>query len=94
MADNQGVATADHDMDLEAHEATYLQFVALTQLAIAMVLCIVLMLVLWGLKGHGGVALFGLIVTVAAGALGQLTGLGWKMVAPVFVALGLACLVL
>ncbi len=94
MADIHGVATADDDLDFEAHESTYAQFVALTQLVIAIVLSIVLLLVLWGLKGHGGVALLGLIITAAAGALGGLTGLGWKMVAPVFLLLGLACLVL
>lgn len=94
MADIHGVATADDDLDLEAHESTYVQFVELTQLVIAVILSIVLLLVLWGLKGHGGVALFGLIVTVAAAALGGITGLGWKMVAPVFLLLGLACIVL
>lgn len=94
MADTHGVATADDDLDIEAHELTYTQFIALTQLVITVILCIVLMLVLWGLKGHGGVALFGFIVTAAAAALGGLTGLGWKMVAPVFLLLGLACLVL
>ena len=94
MADNHSVATADDAMDMEAHEATYAQFIGLTQIVIALVLCIILLLVLWGLKGHGGIALLGLIVTAAAGALGGLTGLGWKMVAPVFLLLGLACLTL
>jgi len=94
MADNHGVATADDGMGMAARDAMYAQFIALAQIVIALVLCIVLLLVLWGLKGHGGLALLGLIVTAAAGALGGLTGLGWKMVAPVFVLLGLACLVL
>jgi hypothetical protein len=58
------------------------------------VLCIVLLLVLWGLQGHGFLALIGLILTAAAGAVGGLTGLGWKMVLPVFALIGLACIVL
>ena len=53
-----------------------------------------LLLVLWGLEGHGFVALIGLILTVVAAALGGMTGLGWRAVAPVFVLLGLACIVL
>jgi hypothetical protein len=94
MADNHGVATADGGMDTQAHEATYEQFIGLTQLVIAIVLSIVLLLVLWGLKGHPFLALIGFVATLAAGALGGLTGIGWKAVAPVFVLLGLACLVL
>ena len=94
MADNHGVATADSGSDLAAHEATYDQFIALAQLAVAIVLSIILLLVLWGLKGHPMLALIGFIATLAAGALGGLTGLGWKAVAPIFVLLGLACLVL
>jgi len=94
MADNHGVATAEGGMDMEAHEATYERFIALTQLIIAIVLSIVLLLVLWGLKGHPMLALLGFIATAAAGAVGGMTDLGWKVVAPVFVLLGLACLVL
>jgi len=53
-----------------------------------------LTLVLWGLEGQGFVALVGAILTFAAAAVGGLTGLGWRVVAPVFVLLGLACIVL
>jgi hypothetical protein len=94
MADIHGVATADDDLDLEAHETTYVQFIALTQLVISLIFCIILLLVLWGLKGHPMLALLGFLITAGAGAMGGLTGLGWKMVAPVFLLLGLACLVL
>lgn len=94
MADNHGAATADSGMDMAAHEETYSQFVSLTQNVGVMVLCIVLLLVLWGLQGHGFLALIGLILTAAAGAVGGLTGLGWKMVLPVFALIGLACIVL
>ncbi len=94
MADNHGAATADEGMDLAAHEETYAQFVALTENIATVVLTIVLLLVLWGLKGHGILALLGLILTALAGAVGGMTGLGWKTVAPVFVLIGLACIVL
>ena len=76
MADNHGVATADSGMDMEAHEATYDQFIALTQLAIAIVLSIVLLLVLWGLKGHPMLALFGFIVTACGGRPRRIDGSG------------------
>jgi hypothetical protein len=94
MADNHGVATASGGMDMPAHETSYSQFIALTQLVAITVLCIVLQLVLWGLEGHGFVALFGFLITAAAAALGGFTGMGWKLVLPVFVLLGLACIVL
>jgi aa3 type cytochrome c oxidase subunit IV len=94
MADIHGAATADDDMDLPAHEATYAEFLALVQLVIVVLLCHLLLLVLWGLEGHPFVALIGFILTLAAAAIGGLTGLGWKSVAPIFVLLGLACIVL
>jgi len=53
-----------------------------------------LMLALGGLEGHGLVALVGLVLTFAAAAVGGLTGMGWRVVAPVFLLLGLACIVL
>ena len=94
MADNHGVATAGSGMDMAAHEETYTQFIALTQNVGTFVLCIVLCLVLWGLEGHGFVALIGFILASAGAAVGGLTGLGWKTVLPVFALLGLAAIVL
>jgi hypothetical protein len=94
MADNHGAATAESAMDMPAHEATYVRFMALTQLVIAVILSIILLLVLWGLKGYGFLALIGFLVTCGAGAFGGMSGMGWKAVAPIFVLLGLACLVL
>src|SRR5271154_588984 len=96
MADNHGVATVDDDLDLDlpAHEATYVQFLFTVQLTIVVLLCILLLLVLWGLEGHSILALIGFIVTMVAATVGALTGLGWKGVAPIFVLLGLACVVL
>jgi hypothetical protein len=94
MADNHGVATADDDMDLPAHEATYVQFLATVQLVIVVLICHMLLLVLWGLQGHPIVALIGFILTMISATVGALTGLGWKSVAPIFLLLGLACIVL
>lgn len=94
MADDHSVATADSDMDMAEHEATYGSFVAMTETAVATLICIVLELVLWGLEGHGGVALIGFVLTIGAAAYGGLTGSNWRAVAPVVVLLGLACIVL
>ena len=94
MADNHSVATADGDIDLAAHVATYASFVALTGTIIVTLICIILELVLWGLEGHGGVALIGFALTAGAALFGGLTGAGWRAVAPVMVLLGLASIVL
>jgi hypothetical protein len=94
MSNDHGAATADDPMDMAEHESTYAGFIALTETTVAVLLCTLLMLVLWGLEGHGFVALVGLIVTLLAATVGALTGLGWRVVAPVFVLLGLACIVL
>ncbi len=94
MVDDHSVATADSDMDLAEHVSTYASFVALTGTAIATLICIVLELVLLGLEGHGGVALIGFVLTVAAAVYGGLTGANGRAVVPVAVLLGLACIVL
>jgi hypothetical protein len=94
MADDHGAATVSGGMDLPAHEETYSSFIGLVEIVATIVLCIVLLLVLWGLEGNGILALVGFIVTLGAGAIGGLTGLGWKAVAPVFVLLVIACIVL
>jgi hypothetical protein len=94
MANNHGAATADDPMDMAEHESTYAGFVALTETVVVVLLNILLMLVLWGLEGHGFVALVGMILTILAATVGGLTGMGWRVVAPVFVLLGLACIIL
>ena len=94
MTNTHGVATANDPMDMAAHEATYAGFVSLSEIVVAHLLCILLLLVLWALEGHGFVALIGLILAMASAVVGGLTGVGWRMVAPVFVLLGLACIVL
>lgn len=93
MSDHGAAAIGD-GMDMEAHEATYHQFIELTKTSTIVVLNIVLLLLLWGIEGHGFVALLGLILTFAAAAVGALIGQGWKLVAPIFVLIGLACIVL
>jgi hypothetical protein len=94
MSNNHGAATADDPMDMTEHEATFASFVALTETAVAILACVLLALVLWGLEGHGFVALVGVILSLVGAAVGALTGQGWRVVAPVFVLLGLACIVL
>jgi uncharacterized membrane protein len=94
MASDHGAAAVSDGIDLEPHEASYHQFVELTKTATVVVLSIVLLLVLWGLEGHGFLALLGLVLTAAAAAVGGLIGQGWKLVAPVFALIGLACIIL
>jgi hypothetical protein len=92
MADNHGATTGD--MDISDHEATYSAFVEATEIGVVYVLSIVLMLVLWGLQGHGFVALIGLILATLAAAVGAALNLGWRAGLPVFLLLGLAAIVL
>lgn len=94
MASNDHAATANDAGDMTQHEATYAAFVALTEVSVALLLCIVLCLVIWGLEGHGFVALIGVIVAHIAAAVGAVTGYRWRAVAPIFVLLGLASIVL
>jgi hypothetical protein len=96
MADDHGgAATGDAiAMDMPAHEATYDGFIAITEISVVVLLCILLELVLWGLKGQGLIALIGFVLMSAAAAFGGLSGLNWRAVLPIFVLLGLACIVL
>jgi hypothetical protein len=94
MADDHGAMSAADGMDMPAHESTYSGFVALTETTVVALLCILLELVLWGLKGQGLIALLGFVLTAAAAAFGGLSGLTWRAVLPVFLLLGLACIVL
>ena len=78
MANDHGAMTVDTGMDMPAHEETYTIFIDLVEIVALHVLCIVLLLVLWGLEGHAFVALIGFILTIVAASVGGLTGLGWK----------------
>ena len=94
MASNDHAVAVDVSGDLAAHESTYAAFVALTEVAVALLLCIVLCLVLWGLEGHGFVALVGMIVACVAAAIGSVAGYGWRALTPIILLLGLASIVL
>jgi hypothetical protein len=94
MASNDHAVAADNSGDLAAHESTYAAFVALTEVAVAFLLCIVLCLVLWGLEGHGFVALVGMIVACVAAAIGAVAGYSWRALTPIILLLGLASIVL
>jgi hypothetical protein len=94
MATNHDATTADDAEDFAAHEATYVAFVGFAELAIAHLICTILCLVLWGLEGHGFVALIGFVLASLAAGLGAMTGLGWRAVAPIVVLLGLTAIVL
>ena len=94
MASNDHAVAADGSGDLAAHESTYAAFVALTEVAVALLLCVVLCLVLWALEGHGFVALVGMIVACVAAAVGSMAGYGWRALMPIILLLGLASIVL
>jgi len=94
MADDHTLAAVDGGMDMPAHEASYAGFVALTETSVVALISIVLELVLWGLKSHGGIALIGFVLTLAAAGFGGVSGLTWRAGLPVLILLGLACIVL
>jgi fatty-acid desaturase len=80
MADDHSVAAADDAMDMPAHEETYADFLALTEISVVSLLCFLLFI--------------GFCLTLAAAAFGGYSGLTWRAVLPVFILLGLACIVL
>ena len=92
MADNHAGAS-DDVMDMPAHEEMYKNFLAMTEIGIVTILCIVLLLIIWTLEGHGGVALIGFFVTLVSAVIGGLTGLTWRAILPVFLLLGLVAVV-
>ena len=94
MADDHSIATAGDDMDLPAHEETYADFLTILEITVVSLLCILLQLVLAGLKGQVAVAIIGFFLTAGAAWFGFATGLTWRAVLPVFLLLGLACIVL
>jgi hypothetical protein len=93
MAGEHGASGAGDFMDMPEHDSTYAAFVAITEISIVALLCILLELVLWGLKGQGLLALIGFVLTCGAAAFGGVSGLNWRAVLPIFVLLGLACIV-
>jgi len=94
MADDHSATATASGNDMPEHEATFAGFVTMTEIAVVALICIILELVLWGLEGHGFVALVGFVLTLGAMVFGSLSGLNWRAVVPVLVLMGLACIVL
>ncbi|SDR60596.1 aa3 type cytochrome c oxidase subunit IV [Rhizobiales bacterium GAS191] len=76
------------EMDYAEHERTYQGFKLFTEISIALVLCIVLILTIWGVKHSGGWALIGFVMTMAATVMGAFEpALSWRALTPVLVLL-------
>ena len=58
------------DMDGPAHEVTYQGFIRFAEIATAVVICHVLALAVGGIKHAWLTAIFGVILSLAAGAVG------------------------
>jgi len=72
------------DMDGPAHEATYRGFVRFAEIGAAVVICWVLALALGGIKEAWWSAIFGVILSGMAGAVGALSpSLNWRAPAAV-----------
>jgi hypothetical protein len=83
------------EMDYAEHERTFHGFTIFTEIAIAHVLCIVVILAVWGVKHAGGWALFGFLVTLLATAIGAFSpALSWRPLAVVLVGLLLVLAIL
>src|SRR5215211_3898184 len=79
------------DMDAAAHEATYHGFVRFAEIGTVVVLCHVLALAVGGIKHAWLTAIFGVILSLIAGAIGAFSPqLGWRPAAAVGVLLVLA----
>ena len=75
-------------MDGAAHEATYRGFVRFAEIATAVVLCHVLALAVGGVRHAWLSAIFGVILSLIAGAIGALApSIGWRAPAAVGVIL-------
>ena len=76
------------EMDYEEHERTFRGFTLLTEIGVVHVLCLVLVVSIWGVKHAGGWALFGFILTMAATIVGAFSpALSWRPLAGVLVLL-------
>lgn len=60
------------DMDARAHEATYNGFIKFAEIATAVVICHVLALAVGGIKHAWLTAIFGVVLSLAAGGLGAM----------------------
>jgi hypothetical protein len=59
-------------MDARAHEATYNGFIKFAEIATAVVICHVLALAVGGIKHAWLTAIFGVVLSLAAGGLGAM----------------------
>jgi hypothetical protein len=94
MANDASTTGHDDPMDLPAHEGTYAAFLKLVEVMVVVLLAHVLLLVLWGIEGHGFVALIEFVLILIAGAIGWATDLSWRAPLPIFLLIGLTCIVL
>src|SRR5215213_2650643 len=60
------------DMDARAHEATYNGFIQFAEISTAVVICFMLALAVGGIKHAWLTSIFGVILSLAAGALGAM----------------------
>jgi hypothetical protein len=79
------------DMDGRAHEVTYTGFVRFAEIATAVIICHVLALAVGGIKHAWLTAIFGVILSLAAGAVGAIApAIGVRAPAAVAILLVLA----
>ena len=83
------MATTTNDipeMDYPEHERTFRGFAMFTEMAIAHVLCQVLVITIWGVKHAGGWALLGFLLTLVATLIGAFSpALTWRPLAVVLI---------
>ena len=60
------------DMDSRAHEATYSGFIQFAEISTAVVICFVLALAVGGIKHAWLTAIFGVVLSLAAGGVGAM----------------------
>jgi hypothetical protein len=76
------------EMDYAEHERTFRGFTRFTEMSIALVLSMVVVIAIWGVKHSGGWALLGFILAIVATAIGALSpALAWRPIAAVLVLL-------
>ena len=79
------------DMDGPTHEATYNGFIRFAEIGTVVVLCHVLALAVGGIAHAWLTAIFGVVLSLIAGAIGAFSpSLGWRPAAAVAVLLILA----
>ena len=76
------------EMDYAEHERTFRGFTLFTEIGVVHVLCLVLVVAIWGVKHSGGWALFGFVLTLATTIVGAFSpALSWRPLAGVLVLL-------